>query len=435
MKNFKKLSTISFLSAILTVLMAMQGWNIPTTAEVTLPYKMDCKAFPVQPYTYNGSFLESGGIKYLSLPSDSQPMGILYDNVTNKVFVALYMNRSIAVVDVPTMNITIYPMPWQIDENYYGPLPHIIAETPDGYIWFSINGYIVTPNTTPANIPSMGILDSANNIVYIYYLPSTLGFNCDIKFSNNYIWFLGVNGLAKIDYITKELIETYMVSVRQGLMELDSDSIWVSFTDGGFITRFNTTSDNFDVNITGFSRPLGIYADSEYLYVAENTEYVLHTTIYGTIAKVDKATFQITRINTTAVIIRSGPVYVLKDISGNLWWTDNSNHVGVMMAFTGLMYVYNAISPYCRLMTEVPGGSIWFSAVGSAYVAITHPPYKSVDINGDGKVSLTDLVILAKAYSSKEGDVNWDSRCDIDNNGVVGLSDLVMLAKGYGKER
>jgi hypothetical protein len=68
-------------------------------------------------------------------------------------------------------------------------------------------------------------------------------------------------------------------------------------------------------------------------------------------------------------------------------------------------------------------------------VAITHSPYKSVDINGDGKVSLIDLVFLAKAYSSKEGDANWDSRCDIDNNGVVGLSDLVMLAKGYGRKR
>jgi DNA-binding beta-propeller fold protein YncE len=362
-------------------------------------------------------------------------MGILYDNVTNKVFVALSWNRSIAVVDVSTMNITIYPMPWQIDENYYGPLPYIIAETPDGYIWFSISGCMVTPNMPPANIPSVGVLDYANNIVYIYYLPAALGFNCDIKFSNNYIWFLGVNGLAKIDYITKELVETHIISVRRGLLEPDSDSIWISFTEDGFIARFNTTSDNFDANITGFSKPAGIYADSKYLYVAENTEYVLHKTVYGTIAKVDKATFQITRINTTAVIIRSGPVYVLKDASGNLWWTDNSNHVGVMMAFTGLMYVYNAISPYCRLMTEVPSSGIWFSAVGSAYVAIAHSPYKSVDINGDGKVSLADLVILAKAYSSKEGDVNWDSRCDIDNNGVVGLSDLVMLAKGYGKER
>jgi hypothetical protein len=105
------------------------------------------------------------------------------------------------------------------------------------------------------------------------------------------------------------------------------------------------------------------------------------------------------------------------------------------MAFTGVSVVYNSISPYCQFMTEVPNGGVWFSAVGSAYVAVVHSPYKSVDVNEDGKVSLVDLVILAKAYGSKEGDVNWDSRCDIDNNGVVGLSDLVMLAKGYGKER
>jgi parallel beta-helix repeat protein len=55
------------------------------------------------------------------------------------------------------------------------------------------------------------------------------------------------------------------------------------------------------------------------------------------------------------------------------------------------------------------------------------------DINFDGKVSLADLVLLAKAYSSKPTDSNWNANADIDGNGIVGLSDLVILAQHYGQ--
>jgi parallel beta-helix repeat protein len=55
------------------------------------------------------------------------------------------------------------------------------------------------------------------------------------------------------------------------------------------------------------------------------------------------------------------------------------------------------------------------------------------DLNGDSKVSLADLVILAQAYGSKPGDPKWNPIADIDGNGVVGLTDLVILAKNYGK--
>jgi len=55
------------------------------------------------------------------------------------------------------------------------------------------------------------------------------------------------------------------------------------------------------------------------------------------------------------------------------------------------------------------------------------------DLNGDGKVSLQDLVILALAYGSKPDSANWNPKADIDGNGVVGLSDLVILAQHYGE--
>gem|GEM_PF-4357033 len=55
------------------------------------------------------------------------------------------------------------------------------------------------------------------------------------------------------------------------------------------------------------------------------------------------------------------------------------------------------------------------------------------DLNGDFKVSLTDLVTLAMAYGSQPGTVKWNANADLNGNGIVDLTDLVILALHYGQ--
>jgi parallel beta-helix repeat protein len=55
------------------------------------------------------------------------------------------------------------------------------------------------------------------------------------------------------------------------------------------------------------------------------------------------------------------------------------------------------------------------------------------DLNGDFRVSLADLIILARCYSSRPGDPNWNPNADVEGNDAVGLSDLVILARHYGQ--
>jgi outer membrane protein assembly factor BamB len=55
------------------------------------------------------------------------------------------------------------------------------------------------------------------------------------------------------------------------------------------------------------------------------------------------------------------------------------------------------------------------------------------DLNGDFKVGLEDLVILAQAYGSKPSDAKWNPNADIDDTSVIGLTDLVILATHYGQ--
>jgi hypothetical protein len=55
------------------------------------------------------------------------------------------------------------------------------------------------------------------------------------------------------------------------------------------------------------------------------------------------------------------------------------------------------------------------------------------DINGDFKVGLPDLVLLAQAYGSTPGSPRWNPNADLNNNGIVDLTDLVTVAIHYGQ--
>lgn len=57
------------------------------------------------------------------------------------------------------------------------------------------------------------------------------------------------------------------------------------------------------------------------------------------------------------------------------------------------------------------------------------------DLNLDGQVSLSDLVILAQNYGKVWCQLGWDPRADIATSyGAISLSDLVVLAQNYDKK-
>ncbi|MFQ6068230.1 MAG: CARDB domain-containing protein, partial [Candidatus Bathyarchaeia archaeon] len=57
----------------------------------------------------------------------------------------------------------------------------------------------------------------------------------------------------------------------------------------------------------------------------------------------------------------------------------------------------------------------------------------SGDVDGDRDVDIFDIVRMASAYNSQEGDPKYDPNCDIDGDGDVDIFDIVAAAGNYNK--
>ena len=53
----------------------------------------------------------------------------------------------------------------------------------------------------------------------------------------------------------------------------------------------------------------------------------------------------------------------------------------------------------------------------------------SADVNGDGKISIGDLAIIASAYGTEQGQARWNAKADVNHDGKVELIDLTIVAK------
>ena len=55
------------------------------------------------------------------------------------------------------------------------------------------------------------------------------------------------------------------------------------------------------------------------------------------------------------------------------------------------------------------------------------------DINGDGIVDYRDIGIIARAYGTVPGDLNWDPRADLIKDSIIDYRDISLCARNYGK--
>jgi hypothetical protein len=59
------------------------------------------------------------------------------------------------------------------------------------------------------------------------------------------------------------------------------------------------------------------------------------------------------------------------------------------------------------------------------------PSVPSADVNGDGVVNVEDLALVAAAYGSVRGGVQYRVGADLDQDGIVDVRDLAMVAHAF----
>jgi Ca2+-binding EF-hand superfamily protein len=54
------------------------------------------------------------------------------------------------------------------------------------------------------------------------------------------------------------------------------------------------------------------------------------------------------------------------------------------------------------------------------------------DVNGDGKIDVKDLYLVARAYGSDPSRPNWNPNCDTNGDNKIDMKDYYAICKHYG---
>ncbi|MDP4183214.1 MAG: family 43 glycosylhydrolase [Bacillota bacterium] len=67
----------------------------------------------------------------------------------------------------------------------------------------------------------------------------------------------------------------------------------------------------------------------------------------------------------------------------------------------------------------------------SSSPTLTPTPVKSVDIDHNGVVNMSDVILVAKAFNTVSGNVGFVDACDLNNDGAVNMADVIMIAAKF----
>jgi hypothetical protein len=55
------------------------------------------------------------------------------------------------------------------------------------------------------------------------------------------------------------------------------------------------------------------------------------------------------------------------------------------------------------------------------------------DVNGDFKVDMKDIALVARAFGSKPGSSNWNPNADVNSDGKIDMKDIALVARNFGQ--
>jgi hypothetical protein len=55
------------------------------------------------------------------------------------------------------------------------------------------------------------------------------------------------------------------------------------------------------------------------------------------------------------------------------------------------------------------------------------------DVNGDGKVDITDIAMVAAAFGSYPGSPKWNPACDLNGDLKIDVADIAIVCAHFGQ--
>ncbi len=124
-------------------------------------------------------------------------------------------------------------------------------------------------------------------------------------------------------------------------------------------------------------------------------------------------------------------VYLYYNITANQLVGSFQVHLEVGQNFTHL-FIWKTVGIPTRTYTltavaTIPTGSFIY-VDGNITVRIKG------DVNGDGRVDLRDIVLVARAFGSTPNSSNWNPAADINCDGVVDMKDMALVVRFFGSQ-
>ena len=76
-----------------------------------------------------------------------------------------------------------------------------------------------------------------------------------------------------------------------------------------------------------------------------------------------------------------------------------------------------------------------FASTAFALMSSVHPVRAAVpgDVNGDGKVDVFDVILVARSFGSHLGQPNYNPAADLNNDTVIDIFDALIVAANFGQ--
>jgi hypothetical protein len=197
-------------------------------------------------------------------------------------------------------------------------------------------------------------------------------------------------------------VKPYFWNSTTGLSTLQSDSINV--TEPGSITG-NYVTEVHDVIVTG------ITTSKAWVYQGQSASVNVTVSNIGDFPENVLVTLY---CNITAnKSIDTYPVYLSMGQSYALQFTWNTAGTPC------LNYTLTAVATIATSSNTLSNGTFTVRLLG--------------DVNGDGRVDMKDIAMVARAFGSTSSSPNWNPAADINGDGTVSMKDIAIVARNFGQ--